>query len=488
MRTFVALCLTILLSAVHAADNNQFADVSIKAIPVGGSVSMLMGAGGNVAVSIGKDGTLLVDDQFPAMAQRIQNAITELGGAAPKLILNTHFHGDHVGGNAFFAERGVIVASRAGALSPAERSRAGARRAAGRDLRRPVRIQFNDDEIDVIHFPNAHTDGDAVVWFRNANVLHTGDLFFNGKYPRIDLDNGGSVAGYLAAVARLLEMVPADTRIIPGHGELASVVELGEFQDMLKATVSNIEARISAGESVDAIVATGLGPQWASYGDGLHQRRALDTHGPGEQNAVDRTRRRPAPLTMFDPLTLLADDRKRARVAGDPWANLCVLATIDAQQIPQARVVVLRDLEQRFAVFINGTSPKYAQLGLSRRHAVLVYLASLGVQYRLTVSFEPVPAALVRKSWLDRPRIPKVMDWLYEQFQPQSSAVPSRDDLVERYADDRCAAGPKRRGACGRARLVPGGRTRRSPGARGRSNPRAHVLSARRRDLAQRAN
>jgi pyridoxamine 5'-phosphate oxidase len=137
---------------------------------------------------------------------------------------------------------------------------------------------------------------------------------------------------------------------------------------------------------------------------------------------------------MFDPLMLLADDRKRARVAGDPWANLCVLATIDAQQIPQARVVVLRDLEQRFAVFINGTSPKYAELELSRHKAVLVYLASLGVQYRLTVSFEPVPIALVRKSWLDRPRIPKVMDWLYEQFQPQSSAVPSRDDLVERYA------------------------------------------------------
>jgi pyridoxamine 5'-phosphate oxidase len=136
---------------------------------------------------------------------------------------------------------------------------------------------------------------------------------------------------------------------------------------------------------------------------------------------------------MSDPLTLLADDRRRARVAGDPWANLCVLATIDAQQIPQARVVVLRDIEQRFALFINGTSPKYAQLDLSRQHAILVYLASLGVQYRLTVSFEPVPTTLVRKSWLDRPRIPKVMDWLYDQFQPQSSVVPSRDHLVERY-------------------------------------------------------
>ena len=137
---------------------------------------------------------------------------------------------------------------------------------------------------------------------------------------------------------------------------------------------------------------------------------------------------------MSDPLSLLSDDRTKARAARDPWANLCVLATVDAEQIPQARVLVLRDLERRLALFINGTSPKYAQLHLSQNHAVLVYLASLGVQYRLTVSFEPVPAELVRKSWLDRPRIPKVMDWLYEQFQAQSSTVESRKHLVQRYA------------------------------------------------------
>ena len=289
MRTFVALCLTIALSAVQAADDDQFAGVSVKAIPVGGSVSMLMGAGGNAAVSIGKDGTLLVDDQFPAMAQRIQTAITELGGAAPKLILNTHFHGDHVGGNAFFAERGVIVATeqvRYRLLNDPSLARAALPVVTFADR---IRLQFNDDEIDVIHFPNAHTDGDAVVWFRNANVLHTGDLFFNGKYPRIDLDNGGSVAGYLAAVAGLLDMVPADTRIIPGHGELAGVVELGEFQDMLKATVSNIEARVSAGETVEAIVATGLGPQWASYATGfISEERWIRTVQGSKAQSTER--------------------------------------------------------------------------------------------------------------------------------------------------------------------------------------------------------
>jgi pyridoxine/pyridoxamine 5'-phosphate oxidase len=137
---------------------------------------------------------------------------------------------------------------------------------------------------------------------------------------------------------------------------------------------------------------------------------------------------------MHDPLALLADDRTRARDAGDPWANLCVVATVDAQQNPQARVVVLRDLERRFAIFINGTSPKHQQLALSRRHAVLVYLASLGVQYRLTVLYEPVPEAIVHASWSERPRIPKVMDWLYEHFRPQSSQIDSRDVLMDEYA------------------------------------------------------
>ena len=138
---------------------------------------------------------------------------------------------------------------------------------------------------------------------------------------------------------------------------------------------------------------------------------------------------------MNNPLTLLANDRSKARDANDPWASLCVLATVDALGDPQARVVVLRDLDARLAVFVNGTSPKHAELQFTSRHAVLVYLASLGIQYRLTAVFEPVPPEIVQRSWLDRPRIPKVMDWLYERVQPQSSAVPSREYLDERFAE-----------------------------------------------------
>ncbi len=262
-------CLTGLFGRTNAAEPDRFADVTVKSSLVGGNVYMLTGAGGNMAVSVGKDGTLLVDDEFEPLAERIQSAITALGGAAPKIVLNTHFHADHAGGNASFGTHGVIIANeqvRYRLLNDSALPRSALPVVTYADR---VRVQFNDDEIDVIHLPAGHTDGDSIVWFRNANVLHAGDLFFNGMFPFIDVENGGSIDGYIADVAKILEMVPADTRIIPGHGPLASVVELGEFHDMLQGTVSNIKARLAAGESVDRIVANGLGPEWASFAEGF---------------------------------------------------------------------------------------------------------------------------------------------------------------------------------------------------------------------------
>jgi glyoxylase-like metal-dependent hydrolase (beta-lactamase superfamily II) len=262
-------CLTGLIGSANAAEPDRFADVTVKSSLVGGNVYMLTGAGGNMAVSVGKDGTLLVDDEFAPLAERIQSAITGLGGAAPKIVLNTHFHVDHAGGNASFGAHGVIIANeqvRYRLLNDPALPRSALPVVTYADR---VRVHFNDDEIDVIHLPAGHTDGDSIVWFRNANVLHTGDLFFSGMFPFIDIENGGSIDGYIADVAKVLEMVPADTRIIPGHGPLASVAELGEFHDMLQATVSNIKARLTAGESIDSIVANGLGPEWAGFAAGF---------------------------------------------------------------------------------------------------------------------------------------------------------------------------------------------------------------------------
>ena len=293
MRAIRVTCLIVWLTGAlglaNAAEPDRFANVTVKSNLVGGSVYMLSGAGGNMAVSVGKDGTLLVDDEFAPLAERVQAAISAVGGGPPKIILNTHFHADHAGGNASFGERGVIIANeqvRYRLLNDPALPRAALPVVTYADR---IRVQFNDDEIDVIHLPSGHTDGDSIVWFRNANVLHAGDLFFNGMFPFIDVENGGgSIDGYVADVAQILELVPADTRIIPGHGPLASVVELGEFHDMLKATVSNIKARLAAGESIDRIVANGLGPEWARYAAGfITEERWIRIVQAGMQQAPD---------------------------------------------------------------------------------------------------------------------------------------------------------------------------------------------------------
>jgi pyridoxine/pyridoxamine 5'-phosphate oxidase len=137
---------------------------------------------------------------------------------------------------------------------------------------------------------------------------------------------------------------------------------------------------------------------------------------------------------LTDPIVQLANDRTRAREARDPWANLCVFSTVDEHGTPQSRVLVLRDLNERLAIFVNATSPKHAQLQRGAHHAVLVYLASLGVQYRMTVALDGVETDIVHRNWRERPRIPKVMDWFYRRVHPQSSSMPSRRELLDAYA------------------------------------------------------
>jgi pyridoxamine 5'-phosphate oxidase len=137
---------------------------------------------------------------------------------------------------------------------------------------------------------------------------------------------------------------------------------------------------------------------------------------------------------VIDPLEHLSNDRTRARDARDPWANLCVFATVDEHGVPHARVLVLRDLQERLAIFVNATSPKHAQLRQGAKYSVVVYLASLGVQYRLTVRLEAVAPRTVHHNWRERPRIPKVMDWFYRRVQPQSTPIRSRQHLLDAYA------------------------------------------------------
>ncbi|MDP6376862.1 MAG: MBL fold metallo-hydrolase [Pseudomonadales bacterium] len=265
----IATVITLLLPAFTHSAEDRFAGIEVQAQRVSGSVYMLTGAGGNIGVSIGDDGTLIIDDQYAPLAERILSTIVEIGGARPKIVLNTHYHGDHTGSNAFFGTAGTIIAHdnvRTRLLGGDGGDRAALPVVTYHDR---VRVHYNDDEIDVIHLPHGHTDGDSVAWFRNANVIHLGDHFFNGRFPYIDLQGGGSVTGFTANLQTVLDMVPADVKIIPGHGPLADAEDLRENLGVIKATAAQVTRALDAGQNVDDIVAQGLAGDLEDWGSGF---------------------------------------------------------------------------------------------------------------------------------------------------------------------------------------------------------------------------
>ncbi len=278
--TALGICLS--MPAHTAEPDDRFAGVEITVMPVRDHVHMVTGAGGNIGLSVGADGTLIVDDQFAPLAERIQAAIDAHDGAAPKLVLNTHFHGDHTGGNPAFGVNGTIIAHdnvRQRLLTTDDFPDAGL---PVLTFAEEVRVHFNGDTLRVIHMPAGHTDGDSVIWFERANVLHMGDLLFNGAFPFIDLNSGGSVAGVIVNLTRVLEMVPADIQVIPGHGPLAGTDDIRATLEMIRETRAAVTAALGSGQSVDEIVATGLDPRWASWGSGfINEERWIRTLAAG---------------------------------------------------------------------------------------------------------------------------------------------------------------------------------------------------------------
>ena len=251
-----------------AADADRFAAVEMKPRHVAGSVHMLEGAGGNIGVSIGVDGTLIIDDQFAPLADKIIAALQGLGGDRPKLILNTHYHGDHTGSNPTMGATGTIISHdnvRVRLLDEDAFPRSGLPLVTFDD---DVTVHFNDDHIQIIHLPAGHTDGDSVVWFKNANVVHMGDHFFKNRFPYIDVGSGGSVDGFIANVERVLTMIPVDAQIIPGHGDLSSVPELATTIAAVKTTAEFVRAELANGTSVNDI-AKSLDQNDPTWGSGF---------------------------------------------------------------------------------------------------------------------------------------------------------------------------------------------------------------------------
>src|SRR5262245_33513525 len=220
-----------------ARGQQDFSQVEIKATHVAGNVYMLTGSGGNIGVSVGSDGILIVDDQFAPLAEKIEAALRQLSPGKLKFVLNTHYHGDHTGGNAHFGRQAHIIAH------ANVRKHLGGKPGDSKPelpvitFNESLSVFVNGEEIQLAHVPPAHTDSDSVVYFTAANVIHFGDTFFSGRFPNIDLGGGGDVRGYIRNVGESIKKVPADAKLIPGHGPLSTVKELKEFHEIGRAHV-----------------------------------------------------------------------------------------------------------------------------------------------------------------------------------------------------------------------------------------------------------
>jgi cyclase len=256
--TFSVLSLFAALATAPALAQRDFSDVAIETTDLGGGVYMLTGAGGNLGASIGKDGIFLIDDQFAPLTDKIKAALAGLGEGKVHFVINTHWHGDHTGGNENLAKDGTAVVAhdnvRLRMAAPGDRqSPQGALPIITYNDRSTFHI--NGEEIHAFHVHHAHTDGDSVIHFRGANVIHTGDLLFNGFYPFVDLNSGGSVTGLIAALERIHALADDNTKIIPGHGKLASKGDVAAAIAMLKESRAAIQALIDAGQTEEQIKA-----------------------------------------------------------------------------------------------------------------------------------------------------------------------------------------------------------------------------------------
>jgi glyoxylase-like metal-dependent hydrolase (beta-lactamase superfamily II) len=244
---------------VYARD---FKDVKISVTKANANVYMLQGAGGNIGVLATETGLLLVDDQFAPLAERIEGAMKEIANKELKYIVNTHFHGDHTGSNSYFSHKAPIFAHEnvRTRLSNQDKEKQVALPVV--TYEQGVNIYLADEQITLSHFPSAHTDGDTIVFFNKANVLHTGDLFFEVGFPYIDLKNGGTVKGYLAAVNKIIAEIPDDVVIIPGHGKLSNKAQYQAFSEMISYSIKHVSALLAAGKNEQEILTIGIGKEY----------------------------------------------------------------------------------------------------------------------------------------------------------------------------------------------------------------------------------
>lgn len=278
IRLAAAVSATVCASVAFA--QTDFDAVEIKTVDLGGGVYMLEGAGGNIGLTVGEDGAFLIDDQYAPLTEKIKAAVAAVSDRPVEYVINTHWHGDHTGGNENLGDAALIFAHD----NVRERLKAGLKRTFLFDSETPPALEgalpvitfseaatfhLNGHDIYAFHVEKAHTDGDAIIHFRDADIVHMGDVFFKDAFPFIDIESGGSVDGYLAAQEKVLAMADDDTKIIPGHGSLASKADLKRAHAALKTIRSRVAALIAAGKTEDEAVAAIDLSDYAKWGEGF---------------------------------------------------------------------------------------------------------------------------------------------------------------------------------------------------------------------------
>ncbi len=270
MRYLFSLALLASLSS-QAAAQQDFSKVEIKAEILAPGVAVLFGQGGNIGVSFGPDGTVLIDDQFAPLTPKIQEAVANLRASPVKYLINTHWHFDHSGGNENLGKAGAVIMAHDNVRvrMAAGATVAGVTVPPAAAIALPVityehglKLHINGDELRTIHTGGGHTDGDSIVVWKNANIIHMGDLFVTGGLPFIDISSGGNAVHLLATIEKAISLTNAQTKIIPGHGAMADQAKLIAWRDMLKAVIGKVDAGIKAKKSLAQIQATKPAAPW----------------------------------------------------------------------------------------------------------------------------------------------------------------------------------------------------------------------------------
>ncbi len=256
------LCLLLLTTPIISSAQNR--EITIKSHKITNNIYMLTGSGGNIGLSVGEDGVFMIDDQFAPLTEKILAEIKTLTDKPVRFLINTHWHGDHTGGNENMTKKGTVIVAHENVRKRMSTeqfntmwnrktppSPKGALPVVTFD--KSLTFHLNGEDILVFHVHNAHTDGDAMIYFSKSNVLHTGDTYFQGKYPYIDLDAGGSVNGYIKAIKHALNLIDDETKIIPGHRNISNKKELQEYVSVLESIKSKVIQEIANGKTEEEV-------------------------------------------------------------------------------------------------------------------------------------------------------------------------------------------------------------------------------------------